>query len=340
MIRKTQSDALAAFEWLNYHHLLYFWMVAREGGLSPAAARLRLSPPTLSGQIRALELSLGEKLFQKDGRKLALTEMGRVVYRYAEEIFSLGRELLDTVRGRPTGRPIRFNVGIDDAVPKMVTRLLLLPAQRLSPPLQLVCREDHVERLVTDLAAHGLDAVLSDGPAAPRAGVRVYNHLLGECEVAIFGVPQLARRYATRFPRSLDGAPFLLPTEPAATRRGLDDWMARHDIRPTVVAEFDDSALLKTFGQGGDGLFAAPNVLADEIERQHHVKRLGVAEGLTARFYLITAERRLKHPGVVAISEAAKNDLFAEAPAISERAPEARTKGSSRGRGKPPVTPS
>ncbi len=305
-------------EWLNYHHLLYFWLVAREGGLAPAAAKLRLAPPTVSGQVHALEDALGEKLFVKQGRKLALTEMGRVVLRYAEEIFSLGRELLDTVKGRPTGRPIKFTVGVDDAVPKLIVRLLLAPAQALSTPVHLVCREDHLERLVGDLASHTLDAVISDGPAASRPGVRVFSHLLGECGVSVFGAPRLAARYRVGFPESLDGAPFLLPTE-SASRRGLDAWLRAHDIRPEIVGEFDDSALAKVFGQAGSGLFTAPSVLEDEVERKHEVRALGKAEGLVARFYLITAERRLKHPAVVAISEAAKNDVFADVPALSRR---------------------
>lgn len=314
----------APFEWLNYHHLLYFWLTAREGGLGPAAERLRLSPPTLSAQIHALEDALGEKLFQKDGRRLALTEMGRVVYRYAEEIFSLGRELQDTVKGRPTGRPMKFTVGVDDAVPKMIVRLLLSPAETLTPPVQLVCREAHPERLVVDLLSHSLDAVLSDAPAPSRSGQRVFSHVLGECGMTVFGAPALAKRYREGFPRSLDGAPFLIPTEGATSRRALDAWFGELEVRPEIVGEFDDSALMKAFGHGGSGLFAAASVLGDEIERQYGVRPLGPAGSIRARFYLITAERKLKHPAVVAISEAAKDDVFGDGQVLSERHPRAK----------------
>ncbi len=299
-------------QWLNYHHLLYFRTVAKEGGLAPAAAKLRLSPPTISAQIHALERSMGEKLFEKRGRKLALTEVGRVVLGYADEIFTLGRELVDTVQGQPTGRPLRFVVGISDSIPKLIARRLLLPAQELEQSIQLVCREDHPERLLADLALHSLDVVLADEPASakPGASVRVFSHPLGECGVSFFAQRALCKRLKPAFPKSLDGAPVLLPSESSALRRQLDQWFDRQGVRPQLVAEFDDSALLKAFAQDGLGFFASADVIAKELAAQYGLTRLGVAKGLKERFYAITAERKLRHPAVMAISAGARRDVF------------------------------
>jgi LysR family transcriptional activator of nhaA len=297
-------------EWLNYHHLLYFWTVAREGSVVRAGELLSLTQPTISGQIRALERALGEKLFIRAGRGLALTEMGRTVYAYAEEIFSLGRELLDTVRGRPTGRPIRLVVGVADVLPKLVAYRLLGPALRLPEPVRLVCREDSPDQLVAELAMHRLDLVLSDTPIGPGLSVRAFNHLLGECGVSVFGAPRLAAAHRRRFPRSLDGAPMLLPLPGTAVRRSLDDWFEAQGMRPAVVGEFEDSALLKVFGQSGAGLFCAPSVLEAEVRRHYRVRRLGRIEAVRERFYAISAERRLKNPAVVAICDAARHELF------------------------------
>ena len=298
-------------EWLNYHHLLYFWLVAREGGLAPAAARLRLAHQTVSGQVRALEQALGEKLFERQGRRLALTELGRVAYRYADEIFSLGAELQETLRGRPSGRPLRLVVGVADAVPKLIARGLLLPALSLPEPVRLVCREDKPERLFAALALHELDVVLSDAPVAPSTWLRAYSHLLGECTVSLFAGARSAARLRRGFPRSLDGAPFLLPTENTSLRRALEGWFEGQGIRPRPVAEFEDSALLKAFAQGSDAVFAAPEPIAAEVERQYRVRRLATLPGLRERFYAITVERRLRHPGVLAISASAREQLSA-----------------------------
>lgn len=299
-------------EWLNYHHLLYFWLVVREGGLAPAAAKLRLSPPTVSAQVHALEEALHERLLEKRGRKLELTGVGRVVFRYADEIFTIGRELQDSLKGRPSGRPLRLVVGVADAVPKLIARRLLSPAQSLDQAVQLVCREDHSERLLSALALHDLDVVLTDSPAqAKGGGVRVFSHLLGECGVSFFATRALARKLRPGFPGSLDGAPALLPTESVVLRRQLESWFERQRVRPAVVGEFDDSALLKAFAQDGVGFFASPSVIATEIERQYGVVCIGQAEGLREKFYAITAERRLRHPAVVAISEAAHREVFA-----------------------------
>jgi LysR family transcriptional activator of nhaA len=299
-------------EWLNYHHLLYFWAVAREGGVTRASEHLRLAQPTISGQLRALEDALGEKLFERTGRRLVLTDVGRLVYRYADEIFSLGRELQDTLKGRPTGRPVRFTVGVADAVPKLVAHRLLLPALTLKEPVHIVCREDKPERLLAELVVHSLDLVLSDAPVGPGVKVKAYSHLLGETRVAFFGSASLAAAHRRGFPRSLDGAPVLLPTEGSSLRRSLDQWFDAEGLRPRVVGEIEDSALLKVFGQAGTGLFPAPVAIEAEIRAQHGVKLVGRVDAVRERFYAISAERRLKHPAVVAISEAARSRLFGE----------------------------
>jgi LysR family transcriptional regulator, transcriptional activator of nhaA len=295
---------------LNYHHLRYFWVVAREGGLAPAGRVLRLSHPTLSAQIHALEDQLGEKLFTRAGRRLALTEVGRAVLRYADEIFSLGRELVDTVQGRASGAPRRLDVGVADVVPKLVVRRLLEPALGLPDPVRLACHEAPQEQLLADLSRHELDVVITDAPVPAGGSVRAYNHLLGETGVSFFGTAPLARAHRQGFPGSLHGAPLLLPLENLTLRRSLNQWFDRHGLRPRVVAEFEDSALLKVFGADGLGIFAAPTVVERDVETQHGVEVLGRTEEVRERFYAITVERRLKHPAVVAISDAARHRLF------------------------------
>ena len=297
-------------EWLNYHHLLYFWVVAREGSVTRASEQLGLAQPTVSGQLKALEDSLGEKLFSRVGRRLVLTDVGRVVYRYAEEIFSLGRELQDTLKDRPTGRPVRLTVGVADVVPKLVAYRLLLPALSLPEPVHVICREDKPERLLAELSVHAVDLVLSDAPVSPGVMVKAYSHLLGETEVAFFGTEALAAAHRRNFPRSLDGAPVLLPTENTTLRRSIEQWLDHERIRPKVVGEFEDSALLKVFGQAGKGLFPAPAVIEAEVRGQYDVKLVGRVPGVKERFYAISAERRLRHPAVVAISAAAREKLF------------------------------
>jgi LysR family transcriptional activator of nhaA len=297
-------------EWLNYHHLYYFWIVAREGTIAAAGQELGLAPSTISEQIHQLERSLNQKIFKRSGRRLVLTDVGQVVFRFADEIFTLGRELSDFVQGRPTGRPMRLNVGIADVVPKLVTRKLLEPALRIPEKIHLICREDRPERLLADLALHQLDVVITDSPVGPDARVRAFNHLLGECGVVFFGAPALAQRLRPDFPRSLHGAPFLLPTSESVLRRMLDQWFDTREMRPDVVAEFEDSALLKVFGQGGMGVFPGPEVVAEEVCRQYGVEVIGQADGLRERFYAVSVERKLKHPAVVAISEAARDATF------------------------------
>lgn len=301
-------------DWLNYHHLLYFWTVAREGSVMRASEQLYLSQPTISAQIRALERSMGEKLFIKSGRKLVLTEIGRVVFRYAEEIFSLGRELTDTVNGRatrsPSNRPVRFFVGVADVIPKLIAYRLLEPAFQLSEPIHVICKENKPDRLLAALAVHELDLVLADTPITPTVSVKAYNHLLGECGVTIFGHPKQAALYRKRFPHSLNGAPFLVPTDNTTVRRSLDQWFDTQGIHPDIKGEFEDSALLNVFGQTGMGLFAAPSAIEAEVQRQYGVRVIGRTEAVRERFYAISVERKLKHPAVVAISEVARRELF------------------------------
>ncbi|MBI4264819.1 MAG: transcriptional activator NhaR [Acidobacteria bacterium] len=298
-------------EWLNYHHLLYFWMVAREGTVARASKQLGLAQPTISGQLRTLESSLNEKLFVRSGRHLVLTEMGQTIYRYADEIFSLGRELQATLKGRPANnRPVRLMVGIANFVPKLVVSRLLEPAMTLPEPVRLVCREGRPERLLAELAVHNLDVVVADTPVPPTVKIRAFSHLLGECGVTLFGTEALARRYRKGFPRSLDGAPLLMPTDTSALRHSLDDWFHAEQIRPNVLGEFDDSTLLKAFGQAGWGLFPAPAAIAHDVIRQHNVVRLGQLDSVRARFYAISGERKLRHPALVAISAGARRDLF------------------------------
>jgi LysR family transcriptional regulator, transcriptional activator of nhaA len=297
--------------WLNYHHLLYFYTVAREGSVARAAEVLHLTQPTVSTQIRMLERALGEQLFARRGRGLVLTDAGRLAYRYAEDIFALGREFQDVLGGRPTGRPARLAVGIADAVPKLIAFRILSAVRSLPEPPALVCRDDAPERLLAALAAHELDLVIADTPPGPATAVRVYGHLLGECGVTVFGTPELAGTYRRRFPQSLDGAPFLLPTEHAALRRQLDEWFAKHDIRPRIEAQFADSALLKVFGQAGAGLFAAPSAIEAEVKRQYAVRVVGRIADVRESFYAITAERKVKHPVVARLTELAQKRLFA-----------------------------
>lgn len=295
-------------EWLNYHHLFYFWTVAREGSMVAAAGRLRLSQPTISAQIKTLEGALGEQLFARAGRTLQLTDVGRVVFRYADEIFSLGRELQDTLGDRPTGRPARLTVGVSNALGKLVAYRLLAPALALDTPIRIVCHEDHAEALLARLALHELDVVLADAP--PPSGVRVkaYTHQLGECGVSVFASAPLSTRLRRRFPGSLNEAPWLLPAEGAPMRRGLEQWFDSAGIRPRIVGEFDDPALMKTFGEAGVGVFPAPSAIEDEVCAQYRVKLVGRVPDVRERFFAISIERRIKHPAVLAISAGARAD--------------------------------
>ena len=296
--------------WLNYHHLLYFWTVVQEGGVSKAAAKLRLSQPTISAQVRLLEESLGERLLQRQGRTLALTESGRVVHRHADEIFGIGRELVETLRGRPTGRPLQLAIGVANAVPKLIVCHLLRPMAHLPVSLHLVCREDSVEQLVAQLALHALDLVIADSPAPPHLRVKVFNHLLGESDTAFFAPVALASRLRRRFPESLQEVPMVLPSIDTAVRRGLNGWFDKVGLRPRIVAEFEDTALMKAFAHDTGAVFPAPMVIAKDIGRVYGVRAIGLTGSVREHYYAISAERRLKHPGVLAITDAARHGLF------------------------------
>jgi len=296
-------------EWLNYHHLLYFWTVMREGSVTGACEKLRLSPSTVSAQVGKLEETLGGKLFRRTGRRLEPTDLGHLVFRYADGIFSLGREMMDTVRGRPMVGPLSLKAGVVDAFPKLIARNILEPALTLSEPVHLVCYENKLDRLLAELAMHNLDIVLSDSPTRKGLSIKVYNHFLGECGVTFLAVKRLAKGLRPQFPESLDGAPMLLPLATTALREELERWFASHGLRPMIVGEFEDSALLKAFGQHGDGVFAVPCVLEKEVRRQHNVEVVGRADKARERFYAITFERIIKHPAVTAISNGARQYL-------------------------------
>lgn len=297
-------------ESLNYHHLRVFWTAAREGGVTRASEKLNVSQPTVTTQIRALEHALGQKLFARSGRRLVLTDLGRSAYRYADEIVGLGQELMDRMKGGPAGREVRLTIGVADVLPKIIAYRILEPALRLAEPVRLEGIEDTPERLLAELAVFGLDVMLADAPVGPTVRVRAYSHLLGECAVSIFGADRLARAYRRGFPGSLDGAPFLLPRPHSALRLALDTWFDRERVRPHIVGEFDDSALMTALGQAGVGLFPAPSPITRELGRQFGVRSLGTLEAVRQRFYAITVDRKLKHPAVIAICEAARRELF------------------------------
>ena len=296
---------------LNYHHLLYFWTVAQEGSLGGGAQKLNLTPQTISTQLRTLEDALGEQLFDRSRRQLTMTEIGRLVYDYADDIFALGRELTDAVKGQPTGRPLRLLIGVADVLPKLVAHRLIDPALHLAEEVQIECLEDKTERLLAELAVHKLDVVLSDAPIPSTVNIRAFNHMLGECGVAIMAAPVLIPRYRRGFPQSLHDAPFLLPAEGTTLRRSLAQWFDQIGVHPRVVGEFEDSALLKTFGQAGSGVFAVPSVVTREVQRQYQVRKIGEADGIVERFYAISVERKIRHPAVAAICDTARQALFA-----------------------------
>ncbi|MFZ5831020.1 MAG: transcriptional activator NhaR [Planctomycetota bacterium] len=297
-------------DWINYHHLLYFWTVASEGSVTAACERLHLAQPTISSQLKKFERAIGNRLFERSGRNLVLTDTGRLVFDYADQIFSLGRELSEVLAGRQPNRPLRFAVGVPDVLPKLITFRILRPVLSMPEPVQLVCVEGSLENLLLDMAAHRLDLVLSDTAANPSSNIRVFNHLLGECGISVFGSPQKARALAKGFPGSLNGERVLLPTRNTLLRRSLDQWFDAASVRPSVVAEFQDTALTKIYGQVGLGLFFAPSAIEEEICRQFHVAVVGRLEGVRESFYAVSPERRIKHPAVGQILRAARQELF------------------------------
>jgi LysR family transcriptional activator of nhaA len=291
---------------LNYHHLMYFWMVAREGSIAKACHRLDVTQPTVSAQLQDLEKSLNVRLFRKEGRGLTLTEMGKEVFRHAEAIFAQGRDLLNAVaRGPMRPRP-RFVVGAVDALPKLVVQRLLKPIVLMSDQIQLICLEGKPDRLVADMAIHEVDLVLSDSSAPPKVRVRSHSYLLGESEVAIYGTPELAAKHGTDFPRSLHGAPMLLPAEDAILRNDLDHWFEQEGLVPYVVAELGDTALAKVLAQQGLGLVALPSILGNDLQETFGLQSLGRIADVRQRTYAITPQRKLKHPAVIALVEGAK----------------------------------
>jgi LysR family transcriptional activator of nhaA len=298
-------------EWLNYHHLFYFWAVMHEGSLTAASQRLRLAPSTVSAQVGRLEDALGGKLLRRVGRGLEPTNLGRTVFGYADEIFSLGREMMDTLRGNPVVGPMSLKVGVVDILPKLIVRKILEPVFNLADQVHLVCYENKEERLLAELAVHNLDVVLSDSPVRRGFHVKAFNHLLGECGVTFLAVKNLAKRFRDGFPESLDRAPMLLPLEMTALRTSLERWFESLNIKPAIVAEFEDSSLLKAFGQHGDGIFVSPSVVEKEIRYQYGVDVVGQTDAIRERFYAISFERIVKHPAVTAISNVARHSIFA-----------------------------
>jgi len=295
---------------LNYQHLKYFWTVSRHGNLTRASAELLLTPQTVSTQIRDLENGLGVELFSRERRRLVLTDIGRVVYHFADEIFNIGREIQDVVRGFP-GRPLYLVVGVADVVPKLIAHRLIEPAIQLKEPVRIICREGKTDRLLAELAIHNLDVVLTDMPIPPGVKIHAYNHLLGESTVTFMASDRLAKRHRKGFPKSISGEPILLPAEGTTLRGSLEHWFDSMEIRPKIVGEFEDNALLKAFGQAGVGIFAVPSVINEEVKKQYNVTSIGLAEGITERFYAISLERKVRNPAVATICKSARSETFA-----------------------------
>lgn len=297
-------------DWLNYHHLRYFWAVAREGSLRKASERLRVSEPSISAQIQALQVSLGAELFRRSGRGLVLTETGRMVYGLAGEIFSLGEEIVSALRGVPVQREIKFNVGLADSVPKLVAHEILKPVFQSQIPIHVVCREGKVDDLLAQLTTLRLDIVLADEPASTSLKARTFNHLLGSCGVTFCAAPALARRLRRGFPKSLNGAPALLPTQNTNLRRSLEQWFRANAIVPRIIGEFEDAAMGIVVASDGLGFMPMPRVVNREAWTRYHLHAIGTIEECQDQFYAITAERRLSHPAVVLVTQNAQSRLF------------------------------
>lgn len=297
-------------EWLNYHHLFYFWMTNKVGTMSGAADALHLARPTIAAQIKELEKSFGEKLFRKQGRGLVLTEFGTQVHKFADEIFNIGHELREFVKTGHVGVRKRFVVGLPDVVPKHIVYELLKPALHLPERTRTVCLEGKLTDLLSDLALHKLDLIISDAPAPPTAEFKLYTHELGECGLSMLAVPEIAKDYVGDFPNSLTDAPMLLPTDHTAVRRSLDIWMEDNEIFPEIVAEFEDSALLKVFGQQGEGIFPIPTAIEALVAEQYNVQLVGRIPEVKDRFYAISAEKRIQHEATQTVVRQAKSHLF------------------------------
>jgi len=296
----------------NYNHLLYFWTTVREGGIGRAATSLHVTPQTISGQIKLLEQELDGPLLQKQGRRVVPTELGQTVFEYADELFGLGQELVRVVRGAAPRERRSVTIGVSDVVPNLVPWRVVAPLMQGEKPFRVVCHTGGLDTLVAELAAHKLDLVLASSALPANAGLRAFSHFLGECDVTFFAAKPLARRLRQGFPSSLDQAPFLLPTNRSPNRRVLDTWFLEQGIAPRIVGEFDDSALVKSFVQGGAGVFAAPSAIEGEIIRQYSVGVVGRTGAMHARFYVLSMERQVRHPAVLAIIERARAGLFSE----------------------------
>lgn len=294
---------------LNYHHLHYFWIVAREGSIAKACKRLHVTQPTISGQMRALEKTCEAPLFERHGRKLVLTDLGRHVLSYCDEIFTLGHDLASSLSGQEISRPARLIVGVAEEVPKLIAYQLLAPVLALKSSIQLTIREDDHVRLCAALATHDIDLMLSISPLDSSIPIRAFSHLLGESTISLFAVSSLAKQLRKRFPVHLEQAPMLLHDPHTHLRRAIDHWCEDHHIHPRIVAEFQDSALMKAFGQAGAGAFPAPDVITTEICRQYQVERIAALPGVIERYYAISPERRIKNPAVQAIITTAKKVL-------------------------------
>lgn len=297
---------------INFRHLYYFWVVAKEGSITRAAERLEVAVQTISAQLGLLEQSLGKALLAPQGRRLTLTEAGRVALGYADQIFLLGEQLQEVLTESDVGQTMRLTVGLSDSLPKLTASRLLEAALNLPQKVKLVCHEDDFESLLGELSVHKLDVVLTDRPVPSGTTLRVFSHLLGESEIMLFGLPELAKRYRPNFPASLKGAPVLLPTRNHAIRGRLDHWFETHDVRPDVVGEFDDNALLNTFGRSGLGLFPASFALADAVKEQFGAVPVGELTEVREQFYAISNERKIKHPAVEAILTAVHGGVFAK----------------------------
>lgn len=294
---------------LNFLHLFYFWTVVRYSGITAACEHLHLSQPTISTQIRKLEKALGHSLFDRSGRELVLTDVGSTVFEYADDIFSTGREMLGTLRGLPSHKAQRLSVGVPMSVPKLITYRLLEVVLKFPQPVQIDCSEAPLETLLADLARHRHDVIISDVPILSTNGRKSYSHNLGSCSVSFCGVASMAEKLRGDFPASLNRAPMLLPSPHTQLRRTLDQWFDQQDICPMIVAQFDDSAMMKEFGSGGAGVFPIPTAVVPQVCRQYSVGLLGTLDDVHANYYAITAQRKLTHPVVVAISEAAPSIL-------------------------------
>jgi LysR family transcriptional regulator, transcriptional activator of nhaA len=298
-------------EWLNFHHLRYFWMVARKGGVRKAAEELHVSQPSISAQLRLLEESLGEKLFKRTGRRLVLSEMGELVLTYADEIFAAGRELMNAVRQRPSGRRLRLNVGMTDSISKMMGFEFLKPALHFPDPTHVVCRMAAIEVLIVQLQAHRLDIVLADEPASSSLKAKTFSHRLGRSGITFCAVPAIAAKLRRNFPQSLNDAPALLPTENMGLRTVLETWFNDQGIRPRLVGEYEDSALMVFCATAGRGFTVVPTVVARAVLKHYGLRVIAKVEECGTEFFAITAERRVKHPAAMAITQHAYTSLFA-----------------------------